>query len=128
MNLSEIPPVIREALCIFSALRGLDFPSDDINIIFQQLKDGSHDVHVQLSKNYPSKLKPKALIAFRAGTIEGDTREHHDVLIRFCGLPDELRESIIERLYPESNVGSNHLKLLTSLMSHGVMPWMEKKS
>lgn len=56
---------------------------------------------------------PGAPIAFRAGSIEGDHDPHYQTLIKFCNLPDELRESIVERIMPESNVVMQGALLVT---------------
>lgn len=110
-------PATKEALCIFSALRKLGFPADDIFILFQ-----GKDVLVSLDgKKYTSK---GSMIAFRAGDFLGEWQR--DLLIEFTKLPPDERSKIIEEFYPKSVVSANHISLLTTLMSLGHTPWLMK--
>jgi len=126
MRIDQIHPTLREALCIFSSLRKLGFPSDDIFVMFNAGKN-ERDVLVRLSERFLSKKMPGTPISFRAGSIEGDHDPHYKTLVKFCNLPDELRESIVERIMPESNVANQGALLVTVLMDHGASPWIDKR-
>ena len=120
MKPEDIQPAVAEAFCIFSSLRKLHFPSDDIFIIFY-----GKDVIVELSNKYTSKIDPKRKLAFRAGDVD-DVERARRTVTDFCRLPDRERLDILSVLLPHSNVMRDSIKLLGALMAHGVAPWTDE--